>query len=501
MDIVYLITDTISGLKYIGSKKNWQGHGTYFGSPSCKSKIFKKYALQQEWKKAVKERPETFELIILESFDEIEHKELFVREKVWQVKYDVNKSMEFINVRYATKSTLGNLYEDLSEEEARALKKKISKGLKKTISKMSPEERREKWSRPGESNPNYGNTWSDELREAWSKELKRKYEDGEIEKYRLGKTNIQMFGDEKAKEISEKLSNIASERIGEKNPFYGKTHSAEFKEKLRQIHLGRESTLAKKVYIDGVEYNGLERASKATGVKPLTIRHRISSDNHKYDNYSYSLEVKARPNNCDCTKCVKKKESNNKTLVEMCVFAKSKSGDCLSEKYTNSNTIYEWKCKNNHIWKASWNHIRNLKNWCTECSNIKKYYIKDLIEHAEIKDGKCLSNEYSSSKKIKWECKFGHNWEAYWASIKHQNQWCPECAGKRQKIEDLQKHVASKNGKCLSEKYINCDSKIEWQCEFGHRWQAKWTSVKNQKSWCQKCYMISKKSSSRSAGP
>src|SRR5690606_15952962 len=112
---VYLITDTVTGLKYIGSKKDWQGHGTYFGSPSCKSKIFKKYNLQQIWKKAVKERPETFELTVLESFEKIEHKELFVKEKEWQVKYNCNRSMEFINVRYANKSTLGNLYEDLTE--------------------------------------------------------------------------------------------------------------------------------------------------------------------------------------------------------------------------------------------------------------------------------------------------------------------------------------------------------------------------------------------------
>ena len=77
MDIVYLIKDTVTGLKYIGSKKDWQGPGTYFGSPSCKSEVFKKYALQQEWKKAVKERPDSFELEVLESFDEIPHKELF----------------------------------------------------------------------------------------------------------------------------------------------------------------------------------------------------------------------------------------------------------------------------------------------------------------------------------------------------------------------------------------------------------------------------------------
>ena len=56
MDIVYLITDTITNLKYLGSKKNWKGENTYWGSPNCKNKRYKKYELQQEWKRNLKSR-------------------------------------------------------------------------------------------------------------------------------------------------------------------------------------------------------------------------------------------------------------------------------------------------------------------------------------------------------------------------------------------------------------------------------------------------------------
>ena len=287
MDIIYLITDTVTGLKYIGSKKDWEGPGTYFGSPSCKSKIFKKYALQKEWKKAVKERPDTFELTVLESFDNIPHKELFEKEKKWQIKYNVNKSMEFINVRYATKSTLGNIYEDLTDEEADALKKKVSEGVKRTASKMTTEERKAAWSRSGKNNPNYGNKWSDEDKNKASEIVKQEYASGKRKKYKLGKTNKELFGEEKAKEISKKLSDIASKRIGNKNPFFGKKHSYETKEKLRKANLGRKSTNTKIVIIDNVKYKGLVEASKATGVKPTTIWHRIKSKNVKYKEYKY----------------------------------------------------------------------------------------------------------------------------------------------------------------------------------------------------------------------
>lgn len=292
MDIVYLITDTVTGLKYIGSKKDWQGPGTYFGSPSCKSPVFKKYALQQEWKKAVKERPETFELTILESFDSIPHKNLFEKEREWQVKYNVNKSTEFINIKLATKSTLGNLYEDLDDEESDALKKRVSDGVNKTLNKMAPEERKEKWSRPGESNPNYGNKWSDEKKKKSSEIVKQEYASGKRKKYKLGKTNKELFGEEKAEEMSKRLSDIASKRVGDKNTFFGKKHSEETKEKLRKINLGKKPTNTKIVIIDGIKYEGLTEASKTTGIKPTTIWYRIKSKNPKYKEYKYEKKQK-----------------------------------------------------------------------------------------------------------------------------------------------------------------------------------------------------------------
>ena len=93
MNIVYLITDTVTQIKYIGSKKDYQGDGTYFGSPSAK-KSHKKYQLQQNWIKATHERPETFKLEILEKCKE---SDLIDRELFWQLTFDVVNSDEFIN--------------------------------------------------------------------------------------------------------------------------------------------------------------------------------------------------------------------------------------------------------------------------------------------------------------------------------------------------------------------------------------------------------------------
>jgi hypothetical protein len=46
---------------------------------------------------------------------------------------------------------------------------------------------------------------------------------------------------------------------------------------------------------------------------------------------------------------------------------------------------------------------------------------------------------------------------------------------------------ASRRGKCLSEKYVNAHTKLEFECSEGHRWSATPYSVKTRNSWCPEC--------------
>ena len=57
-----------------------------------------------------------------------------------------------------------------------------------------------------------------------------------------------------------------------------------------------------------------------------------------------------------------------------------------------------------------------------------RYNIKDCLYIANSKDGKCLSLQYkSTTTKMKWECKEGHQWETTFKIIK-KNTWCPDCS-------------------------------------------------------------------------
>lgn len=56
----------------------------------------------------------------------------------------------------------------------------------------------------------------------------------------------------------------------------------------------------------------------------------------------------------------------------MQALATSKGGICLSKAYKDANSKLEWRCNNNHIWRATPSSVKNLRTWCPFCSGLKK---------------------------------------------------------------------------------------------------------------------------------
>ena len=173
-------------------------------------------------------------------------------------------------------------------------------------------------------------------------------------------------------------------------------------------------------------------------------------------------------------------------IKEMQDIAKSKSGQCLSKIYINNYTPIQWKCKNNHKWKATAHSIRN-GSWCLECAGHKKKTIEEMQKHAKSKKGYCLSKEYKNIfSKLKWKCKKGHIWEASGNSVLC-GSWCPSCnRNKKRTIEEMKQIAKSKKGKCLSTIYLGDKTKLKWKCEKSHEWEvAPRNIIKG--SWCPLC--------------
>lgn len=106
---------------------------------------------------------------------------------------------------------------------------------------------------------------------------------------------------------------------------------------------------------------------------------------------------------------------------------------------------------------------------------------------AALKNGYCLSEEYVNSKtKMLWECEHGHRWEAAYSNVK-KGKWCPDCAGnKPYTIEHMQKIAEQHKGECLSPKYLGVKTHLLWKCSRGHEWKATPEKVLKNR-WCPYC--------------
>jgi group I intron endonuclease len=176
----------------------------------------------------------------------------------------------------------GDLLTNHPDKES--IRDKISKTCAETISKMSSEERKQKYGKYGERNGMYGKTHTEEARKILS-EIKKNKNTGEENSF---------FGKHHTKETKQKFSEIAKQRIGKKNPFFGKHHTEETKEKLREKNKGTQSTSRISISIDNINYVSMTDASKKLSIPLPTILWRLNSKNPKFKNYKYE-ELSTQP--------------------------------------------------------------------------------------------------------------------------------------------------------------------------------------------------------------
>lgn len=181
------------------------------------------------------------------------------------------------------------------------------------------------------------------------------------------------------------------------------------------------------------------------------------------------------------------KKNRKHTIDDARVIAKNHDGECLSLAYVDNKEKLSFKCKEGHVFCASFNSVSSKNTWCDECDNTNKskYTIRDCIEYAKSNGGICLSTKYGG--KLNWQCGCGYVWSSYFANMIRTNSWCQKCTGTvRHTIEDC--HILAKKmgGSCLSDKYVDCKDKLKWKCNIGHTWEVSF-SVVNDGSWCKQC--------------
>ena len=175
------------------------------------------------------------------------------------------------------------------------------------------------------------------------------------------------------------------------------------------------------------------------------------------------------------------------SIEKLQAIAASRGGKCLTPTYTTSKAKYWWECAKGHKWEAVATKV-TFGTWCRDCAGNKPKDMSYLQSLAAKFGGKCLDTEYKGmSHKYTWECSKGHPpWEALATNV-YSNHWCPACAGRPARdLAYLQEKAAALGGKLLSTKYINIDTKYDWECAKGHSLTCTGSDVVGG-HWCRWC--------------
>lgn len=172
----------------------------------------------------------------------------------------------------------------------------------------------------------------------------------------------------------------------------------------------------------------------------------------------------------------------------------------------NNNKKCWWQCADGHKWQTTY-HSLNSGQGCSVCgkkSTADKLRLKPesyfkLAEERNLKwVGPIVSNAVS---KTGWECSEGHQWLAQYNNIQ-SGSGCPHCS--RKKRGNTTRNVASEyealarkqSVKWLGTEVKSVKSKTLWECQFGHKWQAPFSTIKAGHS-CPKCAIQNTASSGR----
>jgi group I intron endonuclease len=261
---VYKISNIISGRYYIGYSTNiyrrFKVHRSKL-KQNCHDNIFLQRAYNLDGE-------DNFIYDIIHSCDTEE------KAKEIELQYLSDLSIRDMLYNLNFNNSGGDLLTNHPDKEK--IREKILKSFANTINKMSKEELKQKYGRPGEINGMYGKTHTEEARKIISE---------------VHKGNVYCLGKKASEETKQKMSENAKLKIGEKNPFFGKHHTQETIKKIKEKNKGRLPPNTIKISIDGNIYISITDASRQLDIPTPTILWRIKSKNPKFENYKYFNEL------------------------------------------------------------------------------------------------------------------------------------------------------------------------------------------------------------------
>ncbi|OAI80451.1 hypothetical protein RSP799_07650 [Ralstonia solanacearum] len=179
--------------------------------------------------------------------------------------------------------------------------------------------------------------------------------------------------------------------------------------------------------------------------------------------------------------------------------ARKRGGEWLPQPYALMTDAYRFRCAEGHEWTAPGSAVVYGK-WCLLCGNKasgdacrRKDGLDELHRIAQEHGGQCLSHHYQNARtRYHFRCAQGHEWGTMgWNVLR--GTWCLKCANSRHKlsIETMREMAAERGGLCVSDTYVDLQTKLEWECARGHRWHSKPHNIRVG-HWCPQCAHLSR---------
>lgn len=183
-------------------------------------------------------------------------------------------------------------------------------------------------------------------------------------------------------------------------------------------------------------------------------------------------------------------EKKKDKLKEIKKIASTKNIKVLDEEYIDSKIKFNCQCLVcKHYWEITAPNLTRGRG-CPKCAGHVPRPLNEIIKILLAKNIKLYCKKYTNNN-TRERCKClacGFEWKT---SIKAllRGTGCPKCAGKIPKpFENIKEILLTRNINILSDKYINCSSKLDCECLICfYRWETSSNQLLSKKAGCPKC--------------
>lgn len=190
-----------------------------------------------------------------------------------------------------------------------------------------------------------------------------------------------------------------------------------------------------------------------------------------------------------CPFCAGKKTCKTNSLAVMCPqiaaeWHDRKNGHLTPADVTpGSHRRVWWRCSINpkHQWQTTVVNRTTRQSGCPYDSRLSEHYPALAAQWHARKNGALKPSDvgWGSEKKVWWQCKRGHAWQASVRNRTQLGRGCPHCKSLavRYPIVAKQWHPTLNRGLTPFDVTVGKRGRVWWRCQAGHVWMARISGV------------------------